>query len=79
MAQGVDLALEVAAGTSHHGRASYERSLSPAQYAFVSYGPSTTSAAWRARATISSAAPHPQLQRSHAYLRRAKKAALASR
>ena len=53
------MALEAAAGTSHHGHASYERGLSPAQYASVGYEPSTTSAALRARAASLSAAPHP--------------------
>ena len=57
--RGAGLAFEAAASTSHHFRALEERGLSPAQRPFAEPKPTTASAAWRARAASSSAAPPP--------------------
>ena len=64
--RGAGLALEAAAGTSHHTRAPKERRLSPVQRRSVGHGPTTTSAARRARAASSSAAPPVKTQRAPA-------------
>ena len=55
--------LEVAAGTSHHGLAPKERSLSPMQCPFIGCGPTTASAARRARVASLRAAAPPERER----------------
>ena len=62
--RGTGLALEAAADTLHHGRATKERGISPAQCLRLAYGPPTVSAARRTREGSSSAAPLPQRQRA---------------
>ena len=63
--RGACLALEAAAGTSHHDRAPKERGLSPAQPPRIGYRPTLASAAQRAHRS-SRAAPPPKGQRAHA-------------
>jgi len=67
--RGAGLALEAAAGTSHHGRAPKGRDCSIVQCPFIGHEPTTTSAAWRARTASSSGAPPPPRQRASARVR----------
>ena len=64
MARGGGLPLEVAAGTSHHGRAPEETGFSPAQRSFDRQGPTGIRPTRRAQAESSSAAPPPRRQRA---------------
>ena len=76
--RGAGLKFEVAAGTSHHGRAPKERAVSPVRHLSMRHEPITASAAPRAREASSRAASPPQRQRAPPRLCRASHAALAS-
>ena len=54
---------QIAAGTSQHGLAPTVSGLSPVQLPFLMHGPTTTSAAWRARVASKRAAPRSEKQR----------------
>ena len=56
--------LEAAADPSEHGRAPRERAVSLAQWGFVGYEPTPTSAARRAHAASARAAPPPERERA---------------
>ena len=56
--------LKVAADTSEHGLAPKERGSLLVQWSFLGYGPTTTSAARRARAASVRAAPPPERERA---------------
>ena len=67
--RGAGLALEAAAGTSHHGRAPKREASRRRSVLSYEHEPTTTSAARRARAASSSAAPPPKRQRAPRRLR----------